>query len=164
LSITTSAATAQSLLPSLTLHSLSYSGTNPGKLTISLSNSSLHAADGNITSQISGQSSNGSLSYSTYADLGNALFAKTTLLNNQGAFSGANFAGTASAALSPNAPFSLTELIVINESYRGTTAFGATVIDPPTRIVAVPDGGSTMVLLGLALAGVETVRRRLRAR
>lgn len=164
LSIKTSAATGEALLPSLTLNSLSYSGAAPGTLTISLSNTSLNAPLGNVTSEIKGQTNNGSLSYSTYADLGNSLFGKGTLLGSEGAYTGGSFAGAASAALSSRSPFSLTETIVLQESYRGTTTFGATVIDPPAALpVPVPETGSTLALLGLALAAIEAVRRGLRA-
>jgi hypothetical protein len=161
--ITTSAATGLSLLPSLTLNSLSYSGTTPGQLTISLSKTSLSGLDGSVTSKINGQISGGSLSYATYVDMANNLFGKGALLNNQGAFSNGAFAGTASAALSPHSPFSLTETIIIQEAFRGTTWFGTTVIDPPRRVVPVPETGSTLTLLSLALLGIEALRRRLRA-
>lgn len=161
--IRTSAATGLSLLPSLTLNSLSYSGRAPGQLTISLSETSLNPIDGAVTSKINGQISGGSLSYATFVDMGNNLFGKGALLNNQGAFSNGSFAGTASAALSPHSPFSLTETIIIQGTFGGTTSFGATVIDPPTRVVPVPETGSTLALLSLALVGIEAVRRRLRA-
>jgi hypothetical protein len=161
--ITTSAATGLSLLPSLTLHSLSYSGLTPGQLTISLSRTSVNPLDGAVTSKINGQISGGSLSYATYVDMANNLFGKGALLNNQGAFSTSSFAGTASAALSPHSPFSLTEMIIIQEAFRGTTTFGTMVIDPPRRVVPVPETGSSLALLSLALLGIEVVRRRLRA-
>src|SRR3984893_3243944 len=163
LTITTSAATGLSLLPSLTLNSLSYSGSTPGQLTISLSKTSLSPLDGAVTSKINGQISGGSLSYATFVDMGNNLFGKGALLNNQGAYANSSFAGRASAALSAHSPFSLTETIIIQEAFGGTTTFGTMVIDPPRRVGPVPETGSTLALLSLALLGIEAVRRRLRA-
>jgi hypothetical protein len=163
LSIATSPVTGQAMLPLLSL-SLSYSGLNPGTLTISLSDTSFSPTGGTLVSQISGLTSGGSVSYSTFADTGNSLFGKGTLLGTLGAFTGGNFAGTASATLSSQAPFSLTEMFVIQQGKGGTTSFGAVVNDPPAAgVVLVPESGSTIALLGLALLTCELLRRKLTA-
>jgi hypothetical protein len=163
LSITTSPASGQAILPSVTVNSLSYYGPRPGTLTISLSETSLSSPGGTITSKINGQTSLGSLSYSTFLDAGNNLFGKGTLLNTQGVFSGGSFAGTASAALSSHSPFSLTETIIVQQSMRGRTSFGTVVVDPPAPVALVPDTGSTLAFLGLTLLGLEAIRRSLRS-
>jgi hypothetical protein len=167
LSISTTPASGLAMLPSFNLNSLGFSGGKKGgTLTISISNVSLNPTAGSITSQISGQTS-GSVSYSTFADTSNSLFGKGTILSNQGTFNG-GFNSNASATLSSQAPFSLTELFVIHQGRGGNTAFGATVVDPPVAggvdaIAQVPDVGSTLAFLGLALLGVEIVRRKLAA-
>jgi VPDSG-CTERM motif len=166
LSISTTPASGAALLPSFSVNSLSYSasGKKGGTLTISISDTSVNPTAGSIASQISGQTS-GTVSYSTFADTSNSLFGKGTVLSNQGTLNGA-FNSTGSATLSSQAPFSLTELFVIHQGRGGNTAFGATVVDPPVGGgvgVAVPDVGSTLALFGLALLGVEIVRRKLAA-
>lgn len=163
LSITTSAPSGQAMLPTLTLSSLSYFGYRQGTLTISLSEASLTTPGGTITSKINGQTTMGSLSYSTFLDTSNKLFGKGTVLNTQGTFSGGSFAGTASAALSSHSPFSLTETIILQQSSRGRTTFGAVVVDPPAPVALVPDTGSTLAFLGLTLLGLEAIRRGLRS-
>jgi hypothetical protein len=128
-----------------------------------LSEKSLSSPGGTITSQINGQTSKGSLSYSTFMDTGNNLFGKGTLLDRQGTFAGGTFAGTASAILLAQSHFSLTEMFVIQQSRNGNTTFGTTVIDPPAGVALVPETGSTLAFLGLALLSIEAIRRRLRA-
>jgi hypothetical protein len=162
LSLSTSAATGEAMLPSLSLNSLTSSSRKAGTLTISISNTSLVGSG--IASQISGQTS-GNVMVSTHADAGNSLFGRSTLLNSQGAFTGGKFANTAQAAFSSQSPFSLTETFVIQQSKKGTTSFGSTVNDPIVNgfTVPVPETGSTMALLGLALLGVEVIRRKLTA-
>jgi hypothetical protein len=166
LSFSTTPASGAAMLPSFNLNSLSYNGSGKkgGALTISLSDTSVNPTAGSIASQITGQSS-GTVSYSTFADAGNSLFGKATLLSNPGTLNG-SFDRTASATLSAQAPFSLTEMFVIHQSRGGNTAFGATIVDPPVGGgvgVAVPDVGSTLALFGLAFLGLELVRRKLAA-
>ena len=161
LSISTTAASGLAMLPSFSLNSLSYGGKKAGTLTISLSDTSVHPNDGSIATQISGQTS-GTISYSAFADTGNSLFGKGTLLSSQGSLKG-GFNGTGSSIVSSNNPFSLTEMFVIQQSNGGSTHFGATVLDPPigNGVDTVPDAGSTLALFTLALLGVEVLRRKL---
>jgi hypothetical protein len=170
LSLSLTAATGDQMLPTLTLNSLTYAApkgrrnrNKAGTLTISLSQISLSSPGGTLNSQINGGTSNGSLSYSTYMDTGNTLFGEGTLLTSQGSFATSTFSGVASAALSPLSQFSLTELIVIQQSKNGNTTFSTIITDPPSAAVGVPDTGSTLALLGVALLGIEVVRRKLRA-
>jgi hypothetical protein len=161
LSISTTAASGLAMLPSFSLNSLSYGGKKTGTLTISLSDTSVHPNDGSIATQISGQTS-GTISYSTFADTGNSLFGKGTLLSSQGSLKG-GFNSNGSSIVSSNNPFSLTEMFIIQQSKGGSTHFGATVIDPPigNGVETVPDAGSTLALFTLALLGVEVLRRKL---
>jgi hypothetical protein len=166
LSISTTPASGLAMLPSFSLNSLTYNGkgkkASTGTITISLSDTSVHPNDGSIASQINGQTT-GTVSYSTFADTSNSLFGKGNPLGSKGGLTGAfNINGSAIVA-SQNA-FSLTEMFVIQLGKGGSTHFGATVLDPPIgggEVAQVPEVGSTLALLGLALLGVEILRRKL---
>jgi len=95
--------------------------------------------------------------------LGATPFALTTLLNSQGTYYASavgvptSFSGTATGSTGLTGPYWLTEDVVIG----GTTAAGFvqnTTFDANSRIV--PDGGTTMVLLGSALACLGAIRSR----
>jgi hypothetical protein len=163
LSLSTTPASGLAMLPSFSLNSLS-GGKKGGTITISISDTSVHPNDGSIASQISGQTT-GTVSYSTFADTSNSLFGKEKLLSSQGGLKGAfNINGSAIVA-SQNA-FSLTEMFVIQLGKGGSTHFGATVLDPPIgggEVAQVPEAGSTLALLALALLGVGVLRRKLTA-
>ena len=96
------------------------------------------------------------LTYNTYASATNSLFAETHLLTSQtfnpGAFSGTD-AGSFPVTPFP-APYSLTQKVVITHGAAGSTSFNAA--------LQVPDGGTTVALLGFVLLGVEGLRRKLR--
>ena len=163
LSISTTPASGLAMLPSFSLNSLS-GGKKGGTITISISDTSVHPNDGSIASQISGQTT-GTVSYSTFADTSNSLFGKGQLLSSQGGLKGA-FNINGSAILASQNAFSLTETFVIQLGKGGSTHFGATVLDPPIgngEVAQVPEVGSTLALLALALLGVEALRRKLTA-
>jgi hypothetical protein len=163
LSISTTPASGLAMLPSFSLNSLS-GGKKGGTITISISDTSVHPNDGSIASQISGQTT-GTVSYSTFADKSNSLFGKGTLLSSQAGLKGA-FNINGSAILASQNSFSLTEMFVIQLGKGGSTHFGATVLDPPIgngEVAQVPEVGSTLALLALALLGVEVLRRKLTA-
>ncbi len=173
LSLSTTPVTGLDMLPTLTLESLTYGAKKAGTLTISLSDTSVLPTDGTIASKINGKTG-GSVSFATYADAGNNLFGKSTLLNTQGNLTGSAFAGSGDATFAAGSPFSLTETFVIHEVKRGNTAFDATLVDPPAAsydddVIAVDDGpapvpetGSTMALLVMSLLGMEVIRRNLK--
>jgi hypothetical protein len=139
--------------PFLELSSVDVSGL-PGTLTILFSDTSFTPIDGALAASIGGVSWGGNIVYSTYADASNALFGTSLLLTSQsyeGAFSGTNFS---SLAVGPT--FSLTQKLVINHpGWFLTSSFDA-------ELKAVPDGGSTVSLLGAVLVGLEGLRRRFR--
>jgi protein with PEP-CTERM/exosortase system signal len=160
LSLATAAASGEDIMPSLTFSSIAYTGSGTGNLTVLFSNTSFSPFAGIIASQISGQAS-GNVFYSTFADGSNALFGMSTLLSAPALGGGTSFAETGFASSSLQYPFSITERIVIRESAGGTTSFGTVLFDPPVDGRVVPDSGSTVGLLALALVGLGVIRRKL---
>jgi hypothetical protein len=139
--------------PFLELNSVDISG-KPGILTILFSDTSFTPIDGGVLASIVGDAK-GTIEYSTYADASNALFGTSLLLTSQtyeDAFSGVSFG---SLAVGPT--FSLTQKIVITHpsSLLASSFFDA-------ELKAVPDGGSTVALLGAVLVGLEGFRRKFR--
>jgi hypothetical protein len=92
-----------------------------------------------------------SLQYSAYYDAGNALFGQGTLIGTAESGSGA-FSGSTDGGWSPNAPYSLAEILTLK------TAGGMAVFSGDFS-VNVPEPG-TLALMGLALLGLATVYRR----
>lgn len=94
-----------------------------------------------------------SVSCSTSLDVANALFGGSVItgktFNGNGAFS-----CEASAAGQTTAPFSLTKTIVVTHPAGTWTTSGDTEI-------TVPDGGTTLALLGGSLLGLGAIRRKL---
>jgi hypothetical protein len=89
-----------------------------------------------------------SLSYDTYLDIGNALFAMTTPITSHGTYGPGAFSGTASGSAGPlPAPFSITQDVQIVHSGTGTSSFNA-------NIYRVPEPSSALLLLGLILGGI----------
>jgi hypothetical protein len=162
LNITSGQATGDALLPTLNVNSVGYSGRGTGTLTIVFSETSFGALAGSVASQISGLTA-GTVSYSAFGDASNKLFGQGTLLGNAGLFSAGTFSGGASATYPVPGPFSLTEMIVISQNASGTTSFATSLTDPVNVAVSVPDSGSTVTLLALALLGIGLARRKLAA-
>jgi len=97
-----------------------------------------------------------SLDYSAYYDAGNTLFGQGTLIGTGGSGPGA-YSGSADGGWSPNAAYSVTEILTL------TTGGGMTVFSGDFA-VNVPEPG-TMALIGLALLGFAAAyRRRVPAR
>ncbi|HJY76999.1 MAG TPA: PEP-CTERM sorting domain-containing protein [Burkholderiales bacterium] len=97
-----------------------------------------------------------SLDYSAYYDAGNTLFGQGTLIGGGSSGSGA-YSGSADGGWSPNADYSVTEILTL------TTGGGMTVFSGDFS-VNVPEPG-TLALVGLALLGFAAAyRRRVPAR
>lgn len=119
-----------------------------------------------------GGTTNSTVSYYTYYSPSNELFGLTHQITAQGPFVGlpntSSFGGPlgngdTSGTLNPTGAFSLTQRVVIQRNGgRDNTGFNATLSAPP-----VPDGGSTVALLGMfmvGLAGCMKVTKRDRRR
>jgi hypothetical protein len=87
----------------------------------------------------------GSVTYNTFADGGDTLFAQTLGLTSQ-SFNGTPFSGSQSSGdeFLPF-PYSLSQEVIITQT-GGATSFDATLV-----VGAVPEGGMTLVLLGSSL-------------
>jgi len=100
-----------------------------------------------------GATTNGTVSYWVYGGASNNLFDFSQLLY-AGPFSGPSFsANDIGAAINNEGPYSITGLIKIVQSGAGHTSgdimFG----------VGVPDGGTTLLLLGMGLTGLGLISR-----
>ena len=138
--------------PLLDLSSVNVSGATGGTLTILFSDNNFGASAGGVMASIGG-TSYGTVSYSTYYDASNSLLATSSLMTSQGLLGGV-FSGSAYSELALTDPYSLTQKLMITHSGIGATSFNAE--------LKVPDGGSTVALLGAVLVGLEGFRRKLR--
>lgn len=94
----------------------------------------------------------GNVTYATYWSASNNLFALDNLLSSQGPFGPGAFSGSVSAGLVTGQPYSLTQVITITHAGAGTSSGDAE--------LRVPDSGSTIALLGAALATLGLISRR----
>jgi len=106
-----------------------------------------------LSSENVGDGSTTAWSYLSLRNSGNNLFDKQTLLGSvsltgQGASSSVS---SAQMFLGDNAHFSMTTRIMVYHDAAGISSFSERIIDPP---VATPEGGPTVILLGLALLGL----------
>jgi hypothetical protein len=122
-------------------------------LQIALSDTGFDIYGGRITTDFGGTLSGmgGSLAYGAYYDAGNALFGQGTLIGTGSSGPGA-YSGSADGGWSPNAPYSVTEILTL------TTGGGLTVFSGDFS-VNVPEPG-TLALIGLALLGLAVAHRR----
>jgi hypothetical protein len=119
--------------------------TTAGMLTLSFSDSGF-TASGTGRDTIGGTQDNGSVTDYIRVNGGNVL----TL----GPLAGSPFSGTATGGITLASADLLTLVVGIDH-----TAAGLTTGD---KDLTVPDGGSAVALLGIALVGVEALRRKLR--
>jgi hypothetical protein len=150
--------------PMLSLDSMHVTGTAGGTLTIMFSEIFYGPFNGDFDSHIGGTiTPGGSISYSTFADAGNALFGHGIALSNLGLFNTPNYTGDAAATLALGS-FSLTQVIVVTLDANGSASFSASLNGVGGRLpVPTPDAGSTIGLLGAALIGLAALRRKLAA-
>lgn len=99
-----------------------------------------------------GGTTGGTVTYQTYWSASNTLFALDNLLTNQGPFTAGAFSGTQAAGIVTGAPYSLTQVITITHTGQANTTGDAE--------LRVPDSGSTIALLGAALAAMGLISRR----
>jgi len=130
----------------------------PHTLQIGFSDTDFDIYNGRITTDYGG-TLNGigaSMDYSAYYDAGNTLFGQGSLIGGGSSASGA-YSGSADGGWSPNAAYSVTEILTL------TTGGGMTVFSGDFS-VNVPEPG-TLALVGLALLGFAVAyRRRVPAR
>ncbi len=106
-------------------------------------------------------STGASITYDSYSSASNTLFALSDLIATMGFATGGAGAliggGNAPAYVQSGSPFSLTQKVVVTLANDGGT-FGATA---NITSVPVPDGGTSVALLGLSLLGLHGIRRKL---
>jgi len=92
------------------------------------------------------------------------IYINGVLVFSQGAFTTGSYSQTTPVFLTLTSTDVLTlEIVVTKPSSNGTTSF----TDSGSKVVkgsVVPDGGSAVALLGIAMAGIEGLRRLLRTR
>jgi hypothetical protein len=125
--------------------SFSAHSTAAGTLTLSFSDSGFNAS-GTGRDTLGGTQDNGSVTDHVRVNGSNVL--------NIGPLTGSPFSGTATGGITLTSADVLSLVVGIDH-----TAAGLTTGD---KDLTVPDGGSAVALLGIALVGVEALRRKLR--
>lgn len=149
--------------PFMSLASLNATSFSGGTLTIWFTEVGFGPTELTARAQINGLTT-GTVTYETFQSATNTPFGTDTLLTSQ-AFNAGAFSDVELGALVSGGPsYSLTQKITITHNGLGATAFNGTLktVDGG-RTVAVPDGGSTALALGLALVSLAALRRRFPA-
>jgi hypothetical protein len=135
--------------PMLDLSFNAISNSAGGTLTLLFSSDGFGpTTNGGVTGAIGGTAAPGAaVSYSTFGGTNNTLFDTSQLLTSQGPFGGA-FSGTAASSFIINneGPYQMTQKVVITHTGSGITTGDS--------LVSVPDGGSSIALLGAAVAAM----------
>ena len=148
-----------SLIPFLDLNSVNVSSSSGGSLTVEFSDNGFGPLlPGTLTSEIGG-STGGSVTFNTYYDLGNGLFAKTTPTANL-SFEETPFSGAAVADRPTGGTVSLTLQTIVTHTGTEVTSYNASFYDSTVR-PSVPEP-STVSLLGLGVVGGLWMLKRSR--
>jgi hypothetical protein len=129
-------------------------------LTITFSDNGFGPTSGNFQAILSGHLVAGTgqnVTYNTYYDAGNVTGATTTPLTSSGAVPPPNYNSTVGGGPVNQSLYSLTQVVTIGGA--GTGAGGSYSLD--ASLAGVPDGGTTVMLLGAALSGLALLRRKL---
>ncbi len=125
----------------------------PGTLTVSFSENGFGPSTGQFSATANG-GTGGTVTYQTFQDPANVRFATTAPVAALGPL-GPGFTGLAFGNLAAlSAPYSLTQQLTITHPGAAATAVTA-------NLQGVPDGGLSLGLLGIALMGIEGVRRKV---
>jgi len=119
--------------------------TAAGTLTITFSEDGFTGFPGTVVADFGGTQMNGNIT--------NTVLQNGMLVTTIGPLSAHGFSGSAIGNLTGGVPYSLTQSVVMNFTRASNKSFDAHVG------VAVPDGGMTVTLLGLGLAGLAGVGR-----
>jgi hypothetical protein len=155
LNFTTGTSGGNARYPTLDLNTLNATSTGNGTLNVFLSESDLGPSSGRVEVSVGG-TTGGSVTFATYADPGNALFAANSLhqLTAQ-AFGGVGFSGVAGSTLDLPSPYSLTEVATITHSDKNLTTSLEGIIS------VVPDHNATVLLMGIGLISLVFIKRLL---
>jgi hypothetical protein len=102
--------------------------------------------------QIGGTLGSGNLVYKVYADKANQLFGNTTSLGRL-SFSTSPFDSATSGSFTPTGAYSLTIEVDLTHSSAASSSFNA-------ATATVPDAGSMVAMLGVAMMGLGLAHRR----
>jgi hypothetical protein len=130
-------------------------------LNVSWSDNAFGPFNGGIGAQLSGHVVTGTGStvlYNTYFDAANAVSTGGTIAGLQYTTSGLlappTYASVQNGAIINNSAFGLTELLTITSVPGGSYSLDAS-------LSGIPDGGTTVMLLGAALSGLAILRRKM---
>jgi hypothetical protein len=148
--VTTGLTNSPNGLPDLDLSSIDLlSGTSASTLTLTFTDTGFNQ-DGGALADIGGTQSftNGAtITYSTYWNTDN-------LLTSSGGLTSTPFSASDTSSGVTTGVYSLTEVVTIAAKGAGSGSFDAN--------VTVPDGGTTALLVGLAMIGLSLIARKLK--
>jgi len=126
--------------------------TAPADLKIEFSETGFGPTKGHFMLHVGG-TLQGSVSQQFYADTGNTLFGTGTLLHDFGSFSDPSYNADSTASGLPGT-YSITEVMTLSHGTGDKTS------SPSMTLTTVPDGGTTLMLLGSAVTTLGLLRRR----